>query len=153
MWILLPKGKKFLVDFQGSSFPVFLVIHSFLKHLWLLTIVFAYHTTFLQFCQFESWYVPENGLENSNFHFLMVFYVFCLFSWLSGTFFALARAILLPDLKPDRAPLKLWKAIKVTLCLIFSIIAYCSLGPAIFWSALYKALRTVHDVLDTDQED
>ncbi|TRY76978.1 hypothetical protein TCAL_12031 [Tigriopus californicus] len=68
-----------------------------------------------------------------------------------GTFFALARAIILPDLKPEKAPLKLWKVIKVTLCLIFSIIAFCSLGPAIFWSALYKALRTVHDVLDSEE--
>eukprot|EP00095_Tigriopus_kingsejongensis_P007483 maker-scaffold580_size130538-snap-gene-0.24 protein:Tk07483 transcript:maker-scaffold580_size130538-snap-gene-0.24-mRNA-1 annotation:"xk-related protein" len=67
-----------------------------------------------------------------------------------GTFFALARSLLLPDLKPSRVPPKVWKPIKITLCLILSVVAYCSLGPAIFWSTLYKLLKTVDTTIGGD---
>ena len=65
-----------------------------------------------------------------------------------GCFFALSRAILLPDLKPSCFPLKLWSIVRTVLSWFFAVIAYGSLLPAVFWSLLYKIADIAGEVLD-----
>ena len=65
-----------------------------------------------------------------------------------GCFFAVARAILLPDLKPKCVHDKIWKPIKCILSVALGAIGYGSLIPAIFWSLIYKAAEGIGEALN-----
>ena len=70
------------------------------------------------------------------------------FTVVLGSFFALARAVLLRDLKPKCLPNSVWTCLRTVLAVVFMLVGYGSLIPALFWSALYKALNTVEEIID-----
>ena len=64
-----------------------------------------------------------------------------------GCFFVLARSILLID-EPQFCHTKVWAATKTVLAVLFGLIAYGSLIPALFGSLIWKAGFAIADALD-----
>ena len=63
-----------------------------------------------------------------------------------GCFFTLARSILLIE-TPLICHEKVWKVAKTVLAVIFGLIAYGSLIPALFWGAAWK----LYDVIEREE--
>ncbi len=58
--------------------------------------------------------------------------------------------MLLDELKPAFCHVTVWKIFKTGLSIVFGIIAYGSLIPALFWSLLWKVSNIAADILDDD---